>query len=76
MPVAVPGIFISFISPNSPAALTKQLQVGDQILAIGNQSMTNASEQLARHFLKTSSGEVTLVVAKSRVHLRTVLSEC
>ncbi|XP_013421813.1 multiple PDZ domain protein isoform X5 [Lingula anatina] len=59
-----PGIYIKSITPGSPAEHEGHLAVGDQILAVDDQSLVAVSYDKAIEFLRSAQGTVKLTVSK------------
>lgn len=45
--VNAPGVFISKITPNSPAGRSQRLRIGDRILSVNNINIRTAKHQTA-----------------------------
>ncbi|MFH4977003.1 hypothetical protein AB6A40_003712 [Gnathostoma spinigerum] len=60
--VNAPGVFISKITPNSPAARSQRLRIGDRILSVNSIDVQNARHQTAVEALKKSDRVVRLRV--------------
>lgn len=60
--VNAPGVFISKISANSPAARSQRLRIGDRILQVNGIDVRNARHQTAVEALKQSGLSVRLLV--------------
>ncbi|VDK52352.1 unnamed protein product, partial [Gongylonema pulchrum] len=60
--INAPGVFISKITPNSPAGRSQRLRIGDRILSVNNINIRNAKHQAAVEALKQSEKVVRLRV--------------
>ncbi|KAI0215440.1 Multiple PDZ domain protein [Lamellibrachia satsuma] len=59
-----PGIFVKALTPKGAAALSGQLSVGDQLVAIGNQTLEGVTLSKALELLKQSQGSIQLTIEK------------
>ncbi|MRB67622.1 hypothetical protein GH825_30105, partial [Bacillus thuringiensis] len=59
-----PGIFVKALTPKGAAALSGQLSVGDQLLAIGDQTLEGVTLSKALELLKQSQGSIQLTIEK------------
>jgi len=57
-----PGIYVSFIPPNSPAAKSGELRRGDQILSVNDKDLRAASHDEAAAVLKNCGETANLIV--------------
>uniref|UniRef100_A0A915Q670 PDZ domain-containing protein n=1 Tax=Setaria digitata TaxID=48799 RepID=A0A915Q670_9BILA len=60
--INAPGVFISKITPNSPAGRSQRLRIGDRILSVNNINIRTAKHQTAVEALKQSDRTVHLLV--------------
>uniref|UniRef100_A0AAF5PL35 PDZ domain-containing protein n=1 Tax=Wuchereria bancrofti TaxID=6293 RepID=A0AAF5PL35_WUCBA len=60
--VNAPGVFISKITPNSPAGRSQRLRIGDRILSVNNINIRTAKHQTAVEALKQNDRTVRLLV--------------
>uniref|UniRef100_A0A8R1XYG7 PDZ domain-containing protein n=1 Tax=Onchocerca volvulus TaxID=6282 RepID=A0A8R1XYG7_ONCVO len=60
--INAPGVFISKITPNSPAGRSQRLRIGDRILSVNNINIRAAKHQTAVEALKQSDRTVRLLV--------------
>ncbi|XP_033736728.1 ras-associating and dilute domain-containing protein-like [Pecten maximus] len=58
------GIYIRKVLPDSPAALSGSLHVGDRLLCVNGKSIVGADYQSAMRLIKASGENLTLLVAK------------
>ncbi|XP_060076128.1 ras-associating and dilute domain-containing protein-like [Ylistrum balloti] len=63
-PLRLAGIYIRKVLPDSPAALSGSLHVGDRLLCVNGKSIVGADYQSAMRLIKASSENLTLLVAK------------
>ncbi|XP_069124217.1 ras-associating and dilute domain-containing protein-like [Argopecten irradians] len=63
-PLRLAGIYIRKVLPDSPAALSGSLHVGDRLLCVNGKSIVGADYQSAMRLIKASGENLTLLVAK------------
>ncbi|KAI7797223.1 putative ras-associating and dilute domain-containing protein-like [Triplophysa rosa] len=59
------GMYIKSVMPDSPAALSQRLKVGDRILAVNGLSLVGVDYQTGRELIQASGDKPRLLVAKS-----------
>ncbi|XP_043088587.1 ras-associating and dilute domain-containing protein-like isoform X2 [Puntigrus tetrazona] len=70
----VNGIYVKSVVPDSPAALSQRLRVGDRILAVNGVSLVGMDYHSGRELIRTSSDSLRLLVAKTES--RTFITRC
>lgn len=73
-PLRVSGIYVKSVVPDSPAALSQTLRVGDRILAVNGVSLVGMDYHSGRELIWTSSDSLRLLVAKTES--RSFITRC
>ncbi|KAK9978237.1 hypothetical protein ABG768_019996 [Culter alburnus] len=73
-PLRVSGIYVKSVVPDSPAALSQRLRVGDRILAVNGVSLVGVDYHSGRELIRTSSDSLRLLVAKTES--RSFITRC
>ncbi|TRY54232.1 hypothetical protein DNTS_035427 [Danionella cerebrum] len=77
-PLRVSGMYVKSVVPDSPAALTQRLRVGDRILAVNGVSLVGMDYYSGREVIRTSGDVLRLLVAKteSMSSARSCITRC
>uniref|UniRef100_A0A673FNZ1 Ras-associating and dilute domain-containing protein-like n=1 Tax=Sinocyclocheilus rhinocerous TaxID=307959 RepID=A0A673FNZ1_9TELE len=73
-PLRVSGIYVKSVVPDSPAALSQRLRVGDRILAVNGVSLVGMDYHSGRELIWTSNDSLRLLVAKTES--RSLITRC
>uniref|UniRef100_A0A671RET7 Ras-associating and dilute domain-containing protein-like n=1 Tax=Sinocyclocheilus anshuiensis TaxID=1608454 RepID=A0A671RET7_9TELE len=73
-PLRVSGIYVKSVVPDSPAALSQRLRVGDRILAVSGVSLVGMDYHSGRELFRTSNDSLRLLVAKTES--RSLITRC
>ncbi|XP_051570273.1 ras-associating and dilute domain-containing protein-like [Myxocyprinus asiaticus] len=77
-PLRLSGIYVKSVVPDSPAAISQRLRVGDRILAVNGINLVGMDYHSGRELIRTSGDSLRLLVAKteSRSSARSCITRC
>uniref|UniRef100_A0AAV2KD26 Uncharacterized protein n=1 Tax=Knipowitschia caucasica TaxID=637954 RepID=A0AAV2KD26_KNICA len=78
-PLQMSGIYVKSVIPESPAALSLKLRVGDRILAVNGISLVGMDYSIGKELIRSSGDTLKLLVAKidpKLVNKTTVTTKC
>ncbi|KAI4903694.1 hypothetical protein NFI96_023201 [Prochilodus magdalenae] len=64
-PLRMSGIYVKSVVPDSPAAQSQRLRLGDRILAVNGVSLVGMDYHTGREIIRTSGDSLRLLVAKT-----------